>query len=455
MEGNIRVLVTLAIALAAMMAWTQATAVDVHILGFRFNCATPDGEVRKPKFGDIGGIFFTNLPKERKPCLETIDRMIYSCTANTTFISHELNRKYASCLPVFERQSQECAAHFESERAKCNAGSDNVKREAHTYDTRSVEDDAKNTGEDGSSAGDVWKPWEDEAASDAWKPWEDEAASDTNDDENWVDIADSNEGIKPDDSVDGECKNVWAECPVDTDWTKKRQEGARQIELAGNSGGPQASAAINPDDEKWGYEEYGVNGKNNDAADSSRHGYEKALAGILNEDGSSAAHLDSAPDEDYLAVLEKMDAGANEKAATDAAAQQEHQETEGDDSCGSAPASRNYLSHDAEVFSQLLDIAPTGVTDDIDSALFYAFSERSRLGCMRKILPYETDACKTTIQSLIAELEDSYQIHIGYAKTLAVGSSYVDEFDRDPGSSQFVRKFGIHISGANLDSCGD
>ncbi len=445
----------MAIALTAMMAWTHATAVDVHILGFRFNCATPDGEVRKPKFGDVGGIFFTNLPKERKACLDTINRMIYSCTANTTFISYELNRKYASCLPVFERQSQECAAHFESERAKCNVGSDNVNREAHASDTRPVEDDTQNTGENGSSAGDVWKPWGNEAASDAWKPWGDEATSDTSDDEHWVDIANSNEGIKPDDSVNGECKDVWADCPVDSNRTKERQEGARQIELGVNSADPKANTAINSDDEKWGYEEYGANGKNNDAADSSRRGYEKALAGILNEDGSSTAHLDSAPDEDYLAVLEKMDAGTNEKAATDAAAQQEHQETEGDDSCGSAPASMNYIQHWVEVEDQLMDIFIGVEIDETDRALQIAFYHRSQLGCLRKILPYETDACKTQIQSLIAESEEAYRFYIDTAPILGLRYNYVDEFDRDPGSSEFVRKHGIQISGTNLDSCGD
>ena len=71
-----RVLAVSAMAFAVMMAWADAEGVDVHILGFRFGCETPDGKMRKPKFGDVGGIFFTGLPEERKPCLETIDRMI-------------------------------------------------------------------------------------------------------------------------------------------------------------------------------------------------------------------------------------------------------------------------------------------------------------------------------------------------------------------------------------------
>ena len=111
-----------AAALAATMAWSSAEAVDVQIDGFPFVCKSPEGEFLKPKFGDVDGIYFTGLPAARKPCLETIDRMIYSCTANTTFISHDLNNQYPDCLPTFERQAEQCVRHFEQERHKCYAG---------------------------------------------------------------------------------------------------------------------------------------------------------------------------------------------------------------------------------------------------------------------------------------------------------------------------------------------
>ena len=107
---------------AATVAWSSAGAVDVQIAGYPFGCKTSDGEVRKPKFGDVDGIFFTNLPAERKACLETIDRMIYSCGINTTFISHDLNNRYRECLAIFERQAERCARHFELQRRKCHAG---------------------------------------------------------------------------------------------------------------------------------------------------------------------------------------------------------------------------------------------------------------------------------------------------------------------------------------------
>ena len=112
-----------AAAFVALMAWSSsAGAVDVEIYGYPFGCKTADGETRKPKFGDVGSIYFTGLPAARKACLETIDRMIYSCGANTTFISHDLNNQYADCLPIFEQQAKWCARHFELQRSKCDAG---------------------------------------------------------------------------------------------------------------------------------------------------------------------------------------------------------------------------------------------------------------------------------------------------------------------------------------------
>ena len=108
---------------AATVVWSSAEAEDVQIHGFKFGCSR-DGEVLKPKFGDVDGIYFTNLnlPAEQKLCLETIDRMVHSCTSNTTFISHDLNSRYRGCLKIFEQQANWCARHFERQRKKCYAG---------------------------------------------------------------------------------------------------------------------------------------------------------------------------------------------------------------------------------------------------------------------------------------------------------------------------------------------
>ena len=454
-----RVLAVSAMAFAVMMAWADAEGVDVHILGFRFGCETPDGKMRKPKFGDVGGIFFTGLPEERKPCLETIDRMIYSCQANTTFISHDLNRTYAACLPIFEKQAQECIAHFDRERAKCNAGSDEESREAQALDSR--QDDENGT----------WDASEDGvAASDAWKPWEDQTTADNDEvgeDAQWVEVEDPNDDYELDDGG-GNCEDVWADCPRNTYWTEEQQEGARRVELWVNYAEPQANAQTDPRDDGWGYEADGALGatsESGDAVGDARKDYERALAGLLNGGRSSASDVYTASNDDYRAVLEEMDAQAEKRARMELEKAEEHRSnaatasrneatgTAEDGTCGSAPACRNYIRHGEQVLAQVNHIRPTSMTD---GALLTGFVVRSTLGCMKKCLPHErSSACQARVRSAISEYEQTYRSAIASAKGSAADSGYVDEFDRDPRSSRFVRNLGIRISGTSLDSCGD
>ena len=118
-----RRLSVLAAALAAAVSWgTDARAADVEIQGFVFGCQLPTGERLKPKFGDVGGAIFTGLPEERRACLATIDRMIYSCGENISFLSPDDNAQHADCLPIFEAQARQCISHFELQRSKCDAG---------------------------------------------------------------------------------------------------------------------------------------------------------------------------------------------------------------------------------------------------------------------------------------------------------------------------------------------
>ena len=155
----------LAAVVAATMAWSSAEAVDVQIDGFPFVCKSPEGEFLKPKFGDVDGIYFTGLPAARKPCLETIDRMIYSCTANTTFISHDLNNQYPDCLPTFERQAEQCVRHFEQERQKCYADDSSTPDQPAAEVVSSSRDDAGDVEIKGFSFGcttpdgETRKPW--------------------------------------------------------------------------------------------------------------------------------------------------------------------------------------------------------------------------------------------------------------------------------------------------------
>ena len=57
-----RVLVALAAVLATMTAWSGAEAAEARITRFVFGCETPEGRKLKPKFGNIGGVFYTDLP---------------------------------------------------------------------------------------------------------------------------------------------------------------------------------------------------------------------------------------------------------------------------------------------------------------------------------------------------------------------------------------------------------
>ena len=104
----------------AMLAGFVAWADEVQLNDYEFGCETPDGYLLKPKFGDIDGVFFTDMPAQRPQCLETIDRLIAQCQQNINFASNTDNEKYAGCLPIFERQASSCVNHFREERLKCD-----------------------------------------------------------------------------------------------------------------------------------------------------------------------------------------------------------------------------------------------------------------------------------------------------------------------------------------------
>ena len=118
-----RALETVTLALAAAWIWhSAAEAAEVRIDDFAFACTTPDGQTLKPKFGDIKGVFYTDLPGQREQCLEAIKRKIALCRQNVGFESNSKNEKHAACLPIFEQQARSCVGHFEFGRGKCDAG---------------------------------------------------------------------------------------------------------------------------------------------------------------------------------------------------------------------------------------------------------------------------------------------------------------------------------------------
>ena len=116
------VLIVGALAVAAMAGGTAAGAAEARIASFTFACTTPEGETLKPKFGDIDGIFYTDLPAQREQCLEAVQRKIALCRENVDFESTTKNETYAPCLPIFAEQAEACVGHFTFERGKCDAG---------------------------------------------------------------------------------------------------------------------------------------------------------------------------------------------------------------------------------------------------------------------------------------------------------------------------------------------
>ena len=93
--------------------WTACLALMLTPL------ATVGAKELKPKFGDIGGVFYTEVSGDREACEQAIKRKIALCEQNTSFVSNTLDRKYPGCLPIFREQSRVCADHFRSEAYKC------------------------------------------------------------------------------------------------------------------------------------------------------------------------------------------------------------------------------------------------------------------------------------------------------------------------------------------------
>ena len=92
------------------------------IAPFRFSCKAPDGATVKPKFGDIPGAYFLDMPAQRDQCIETVKRKIHGCSINTGFASNTEAERYPGCESIFEAQGSACAAFYQEEMAKCDIG---------------------------------------------------------------------------------------------------------------------------------------------------------------------------------------------------------------------------------------------------------------------------------------------------------------------------------------------
>ena len=74
----------------------------------------------KPKFGDIDGVYYSDVSGNRDACRQAIKNKIALCRQNTNFESNTKNRQYKGCLPIFKRQAQSCVVHFRHQMSKCD-----------------------------------------------------------------------------------------------------------------------------------------------------------------------------------------------------------------------------------------------------------------------------------------------------------------------------------------------
>ena len=338
---------------------------------------------------------------------------------------------------------------------------------------------------------------------DDWKPWADETVEDGGQ------VGEGEYGFN-------DCDDVWADCRADTDWGEEQQGTTGRPDQWAEYDQPQDDAAPQWQGDDGGYESAGSFDATAGAEGgtyNAREDYERALGGVLNEDGSSFADLNPVVERDYQMALNEMEWQVAEKARIAAekaearaaeerrrleAAKREQEEKEkariasekakaradeerrrretakrkqeeerrshasaasgsggaDDGNCESSPpACDKYIQHGEQMQAQINRITPASMTD---GALLVAFNVRTVLGCLRKCVPHETSSsCRDIFQSNISELETTYRSAIESAKGSAADYSYVDEFDRNPDSSRYVRSLGISIAGTSLDSCGD
>ena len=122
-ETMIRSILLLALLLPAALP-SEARAGPVRIADFKFECVTPAGQRLKPQFGDMDGMYYSEIAGNEDACAMAVKSRIANCHQHTRFLSPGDNRKYPDCLPIFRSQAAECAAHFRRQRSKCDGERD-------------------------------------------------------------------------------------------------------------------------------------------------------------------------------------------------------------------------------------------------------------------------------------------------------------------------------------------
>ena len=98
----------------------SAAAGIVVLLAAAVSVPAASAKELKPKFGNIDGVYYTEVSQDREACRQAIKNKIALCRQNTNFESNTKNREYAGCLPVFRQQAESCAVHFRHQMSKCD-----------------------------------------------------------------------------------------------------------------------------------------------------------------------------------------------------------------------------------------------------------------------------------------------------------------------------------------------
>lgn len=112
----------LLIAVSMVVLASHVHAGPVRIDGFKFECVTPTGQRLKPQFGDMDGLYYSEISGNEDACAMAVKSRIANCHQHTRFLSPGDNRKYPDCLPIFRQQAEACRAHFRRELPKCGSG---------------------------------------------------------------------------------------------------------------------------------------------------------------------------------------------------------------------------------------------------------------------------------------------------------------------------------------------
>ena len=338
---------------------------------------------------------------------------------------------------------------------------------------------------------------------DDWKPWADGTA------------ADGGQGAGSEYGRAG-CDDVWADCPTDTDWEAEQQAETGQPDQWAEYDQPQDDGVPQWQGDDWEYESEGSLDATDDGEGGIYDGkadYERALGDVLSEDGSSLADLNPEAGRDYQMALnevewqvaenarieaEKAEAEERrrleaakreqekkekarieaEKAKARAAEERKRREAEkrkkeaeerrsragtasgsggeNDGPCGETPACRDYGESGRQMIASLQTAVQSTSLDMTNSTLAFGLQMRIVKACLQKCAESgQSDFCTREFELQIAEFEKSYRSAIENASAYCAGCRRVDDFDRDPTNSQFVRELGVRIIGTSVDSCGD